>query len=125
MQPTHTMQTIEIISDDVVRQYYSFLRPRYTEGFPVYSGCMVCPVCCKVWARLTIGDAINDALPTYHQPRAVCCTIHSDCDDRHPVPGSLLDNDTPTSGVDFSMLDCFPDSLVAREFYLTLQAFST
>ena len=117
------MQHIGIV-DNHYGQHYAFLRPRYTEGFPVYSGCMVCPVCCIVWARLEVSDAINETLPGYHQPRAVCCSNCNDCDDRHPVPGSLLDNDTPTSGVDFAMLDCLPDALVTREFHLTIKAFS-
>lgn len=97
-------------------------REDFCLGYPVYSGVLVCPLCCQPWARLTA-----EGCPA-HEPRMVSCTDcqwhHPGYEFLHPVPGSLIDNPT-IGGVDWPLLDVLPEVLLRREFLLTLKAWDS
>ena len=92
-------------------------REGFSEGYQIYSGMLLCPICRTKWAELQIyGDHV-------YEPRMVSCVACDWSDDLHPVPGSLLPNDTTSSGVDWALLDVLPAELLRREFDLTLKAY--
>lgn len=94
-----------------------FSREDHCGGYPVYSGLLICPICLKTWARLTL-DGID-----FHEARTAPCQAHSAAchPDLRPVAGSLLDNPT-INGYDSVMLDVLPEQLLRREFDLHLKA---
>lgn len=100
-------------------QCYDFSRTPFTEGYPVYSRCFVCPKCITVWGvLLNIGG-----LGIVSRAEVVSC---EQCDWRDGVdveiPGSILYYSIPVSGVDWQLLEALPEPLLRREFDLTLKA---
>lgn len=95
---------------------FSVERPEYTsDGYPVYSRLLVCPMCCSVWAKLTVPGK------SWHRPEAATCQFCQDPLERS-VPGSLLSYTIPCSGVDTDLLDVMPEQFLRREFNLTMKA---
>src|SRR6266849_624663 len=90
-------------------------------GYPAYSGVMFCPVCCLIWAKLTIETG---EFTLFRGARTIPCEKHSQAchEDRRPVAGSLLDNPT-ANGIDEPLLAALPPDLLKREFDLHLKAF--
>lgn len=86
-------------------------------GWPIHAGAMICPVCLRLWATLSIEGEHS------HELRGVSCETCQWRDEFHPVPGSLLDNDT-CNGIDWGLIEALPPELLRREFDLTLKAFS-
>lgn len=99
--------------------YYAFRRDPFCLGYPVYSSLLVCPVCCTIWAKLTME---NDTKA--HRPQAAVC---QSCFPTREAwdgswPGSILQNDLiSTSGWDQELLKAMPLELLQREFELTLK----
>jgi hypothetical protein len=91
-------------------------RSPFTEGYPVYSRVLVCPMCKQVWAMLTA-----EGKPVHRPEMASCGSCDWQSPDS-PVPGSLLVYGIPTSNVDYSLLDVLPEEFLRREFNLTLKA---
>jgi len=91
-------------------------RSPFTEGYPVYSRVLVCPMCKQVWAMLTV-----EGKPVHRPEMASCIDCNYQSVD-NPVPGSLLVYGIPTSNVDYSLLDVLSEKLLRREFNLTLKA---
>lgn len=95
---------------------FSVERPEYTsEGYPVYSRQLVCPMCCSIWAKLTIPGK------QWHIPEAAPCQFCPAEHDRE-VPGSLIVYSTPTIGLDLDLVDLLPEQFLRREFNLTMKA---
>jgi len=91
----------------------------FTEGYPVYSRALFCPICRRVW-----GEIIEDTkIEPVCVPQMVGCTLCNWTDPQHPVAGSILDYNITASGVDLDLLDVLPEPLLRREFLLTLKAF--
>jgi hypothetical protein len=99
-------------------QCWSLSRDPFSQGYPVYSGLMVCPECCQIWAKLTIEGE------PFYEARSIPCVNHPTHShpDLRPVPGSLLDNPT-CNGIDESLLAALPEDLLRREFDLHLKAY--
>lgn len=100
-----------------VAESWALERESHSQGYPIYSGVMVCPFCVSIWARLTIqGEA-------FHEARSIPCRRHPEAchPDLRPVAGSLLDNPT-ANGIDEPLLDSLPPDLLRREFDLHLKA---
>lgn len=87
-------------------------------GWPACSRAFICPFCLDQWATLRIlqsGDPFSLS--------AVSCTLCAHPTVLHPIPGSLLDI-PGTGAVDCGLLSALPESLLRREFNLTLKALS-
>lgn len=92
-------------------------REALSNGYPVYSGLMVCPICCRLWAKLIMEDQ------AFFEARSIPCEQHASAchPDLRPVAGSLLDNPT-ANGYDEPLLQALPEDLLRREFDLHLKA---
>ena len=95
-------------------------RDDYLNGYPVYSGLMVCPVCKKIWAELSLETG---EYKLFHEARSIPCEKHPEAchPDLRPVAGSLLDNPT-ANGYDTGLLEALPEPLLEREFRLTMSS---
>lgn len=93
--------------------------PLFTpDGYPVYSRQLVCPVCCRIWAKITVeGD------PWYRPEAAPCCFCPQTFDDE--VPGSVLPYSISVAGIDLGLIDHLPEDWLRRELLLTLKALSS
>lgn len=117
------LMTIHFTSPDRFgNSVYALHREDFCRGYPVRSGLLVCPICCELWAKLSIeGSGV-------YEPRMVSCLRcqwhHQGYEFLHPVPGSLLDNPT-AGGVDWEMLEALPPILLQRELELTLKAWDS
>jgi len=89
----------------------------FLNGYPYYSGAMICPVCLDIWATLAVEGQ------GFFELRCIPCEHHSDaCHlDLRPVAGSLLDNPN-CNGWDTELLELLPEALVKREFSLHLNS---
>jgi hypothetical protein len=96
-------------------------REDHFNGYPVYNGCLFCPECTKIWARLIW----NEAPPFGYlvEPRSIPCEAHPTAchPDLRPVAGSLLDNPT-INGYDVPLLNALPEFLILREFLLHMKS---
>lgn len=106
-----------------VAQSWSFAREASCEGYPIYSGVMFCPVCCQIWAKLTMETG---EFSLFHEARTIPCSKHPQAchEDLRPVAGSLLDNPT-ANGYDIPLLEALPPDLLEREFRLTMSSLLT
>lgn len=106
-------------------------REDHCNGYPVYSGILVCTRCFDIWARLTWEIPVPGiAQRTFesHEVRGLLClacfrssggqSLHPDLS---PVPGSLLHNLT-VNNWDSALLEALPEALVQREFFLTMES---
>jgi hypothetical protein len=95
-------------------------REEFINGYPVYSGLMVCPICRKIWATLSLETG---EYKLFHEARTIPCEKHPEAchPDLRPVAGSLLDNFT-ANGYDGPLLDELPEPLVRREFELHMKS---
>lgn len=94
---------------------HSFPREELSEGYKIPSIALVCPVCVQIWGRCTIPGS------SLWVPEMVSCEACDWSDILHPVPGSIISNNHPTSGVDWALLDALPEELLRREFNLTVR----
>lgn len=104
-------------------------REPFSNGYPVYQGAFICPVCLRVWARISRLFNLPEDPLTFHQGRyeirsvlceeVYCSTFWDPI--LHPFPGSILDNPT-MNGVDWGLIDHLPDILLRREFDLHMAA---
>src|SRR6266850_1649803 len=97
------MTIIQIFSQDAA---WRIDREDHCNGYPVYSGLFVCPICCRIWAKLSIESG---EYKLFHEARTIPCEKHPEgCHpDLRPFAGSLLDNPS-INGWDTELLRALP-----------------
>lgn len=101
----------------------------FSNGYPVYSGVFVCPICLTPWAALEwLGPDFQIIRASSREVRGLLC---SSCFQEHgtrflhpdisPVAGSILHNPT-LNNWDQALLNELPEVLVRREFELTMSS---
>lgn len=113
--------TVEIYAEAAKLQaYYPGLTETafYTFDRPLrlyYNDCLkVCPVCCRIWAKLSAGGRI-------HCVDEVCCSSCYANEYFSQVPGSLI-TCTSWKTIDYDLLNYLPRALLIRELELTIKA---
>ena len=117
---------------DGYNDHYFLHRDNKCQGYPIYPGILVCPLCFRLWCQMKWipPEGVTELRPKfeYHEVRGLLC---ADCSlywpqhlhpDLNPVGGSLLDNST-INGYDVGLLDALPEPLLRREFELTLKSY--
>ena len=92
-------------------------REDHSNGYPVFSKILICPICLELWAKITLaGDHFwcAHSIPCVAHPSG----FHRDL---RPVPGSILDM-ASAPGIDEPLLSSLPVELLRREFNLHIKA---
>ena len=107
---------IQWTSSQYVHREHSFADHSHV----AHSHSLICPKCETTWARLVFLNSED----SFVWPESQFCERCNIKDSWHPVPGSLFIEEG-WGVIDDSLLDVLPQTLLIREFHLTLKAYET